>query len=155
VPRWREISTWICGVLAALCLAAMMLITVADVALRGLFNIPLRGTYEWVELLLTGTFFLALPAVFFRDDNIVVNVVDDFYPRCVPWLKQVSALLAAAILAVMAWQGWLQARDVYEFHDVTADLGIPKTWHFVALLVGIVGACVAALVMSLPGNVRR
>jgi TRAP-type C4-dicarboxylate transport system permease small subunit len=141
--------------LAALCLAAMMLVTAADVALRGFFNFPIRGTYEIVELLLTGTFFLALPAVFLRDDNIVVNVVDDVSPRWVPVLKQISAVLAAAILGVMAWQGWLSARDVYEFRDVTADLGIPKIWHFIALLVGIVGACITALVMALARNVRR
>ena len=52
-------------------LAAMMLLTVADVALRGAFNRPLRGVYELVELLLAGTFFLALPAVFLRDEHIV------------------------------------------------------------------------------------
>jgi TRAP-type C4-dicarboxylate transport system permease small subunit len=155
MTRWRTACSTVCGVLAAICLAAMMLITVADVSLRAFFNVPVRGTYEIVELLLTGTFFLALPAVFLRNDNIVVSVIDDFWPRSVPWLKQASAVLAVAVLAIMAWQGWLAARDTYEFGDVTADLGMPKIWHFIALLAGLAGACAAAFVMGLPRNIRR
>ena len=55
----------------------MMLLTVADVTLRASFNLPIRGVYELVELLLAATFFVALPAVFLRDENIVVNSIDD------------------------------------------------------------------------------
>jgi TRAP-type C4-dicarboxylate transport system permease small subunit len=154
MKHWLNRCALLCGIAAALCLAAMMVITVADVSLRAFANIPIRGTYEWVELLLTGTFFLALPAVFLRDENIIVNVVDDYLPRAVPWLKRVGAVLAAAILAVMLWQGWLSARDVYEFNDVTADLGIPKIWHYLALLIGVGGACAAAIV-ALAGGARR
>ena len=54
----------------------MMLLTVADVVLRAFVNRPIRGMLELVELLLACTFFLALPAVFLRDENIVVDVVD-------------------------------------------------------------------------------
>jgi TRAP-type C4-dicarboxylate transport system permease small subunit len=155
MKRWRDRCSLLCGIAAALCLSAMMLITVADVALRALANTPLRGTYEWVELLLTGTFFFALPAVFLRDENIVVNLVDDSLPRAVPWLKRFGLALAAVILAVMARQGWLSARDVYEFNDVTADLGIPKIWHYLALLIGVGGACAAAIVMGFVRDAKR
>jgi TRAP-type C4-dicarboxylate transport system permease small subunit len=155
MKRWRDRCALICGIAAALCLAAMMLITVADVSLRAFMNYPIRGTYEWVELLLTGTFFFALPAVFLRDENIVVNLIDDSLPRAVPWLKRFGLALAAAILAVMAWQGWLSARDVYEFNDVTADLGIPKIWHYLALLIGVGGACLAAIAMGFARDGRR
>ena len=105
---WRDL-VGICGLLAAVFLAAMMLLTVADVVLRAVFNAPIRGVYELVELLLAYTFFLALPAVFLRDENIVVNVVDELAPRRVPALKRIAAALAVVVLAVMAWQGWLAA----------------------------------------------
>jgi TRAP-type C4-dicarboxylate transport system permease small subunit len=155
VKRWRTIPARICGGLAALFLAVMMLLTVADVTLRAAFNLPIRGVYELVELLLGGTFFLALPAVFLRDDHIVVNVVDDLAPRSVPWLRRLTAALGVGILAVMAWQGVIAARDSYEFHDVTAELGLSRVWHWMALLVGVIGAGIAALAMGLFAERRQ
>jgi TRAP-type C4-dicarboxylate transport system permease small subunit len=155
VERWRELPSLICGLIAAVCLAAMMLLTVADVTLRAFFNAPIRGVYELIELLLAYTFFVALPAVFLRDDNIVVNVVDDLAPRSVPVLKRIAEALAVVVLAVMAWQGWLAARDTIAFNDVTADLGLSRALHWIALLVGVVGAAIAAFAMGLRGNGRR
>src|SRR5918994_1469616 len=112
----------------------MMLLTVADVALRAAFNAPISGVFELVELVLACTFFLALPAVFLRDDHIMVNVVDNLAPRSVPLLRRVAAALGVLILGLMAWQGFLAARDRYEFHDVTAELGLSRVWHWTALL---------------------
>jgi TRAP-type C4-dicarboxylate transport system permease small subunit len=155
VKRWRERCSLACGVMAAVFLTAMMLITVADVTLRGVLNLPIRGVYELVELFLVATFFLALPCVFLRDENIVVNAMDDVAPRLVPVFKRAAALLAVVILAVMAWQGLIAARDSLEFNDVTADLALPKFWHWTALLVGVIAAAVAALVMAVTREDAR
>ena len=108
---WRVIASRLCGIIAAVMLAAMMLLTVADVSLRAIFNMPIRGVYELIELLLAGTFFLALPAVFLRDENILVNVIDDMAPSWVPLLKRIAAVLAAIMLGLIAWRGYLQAVD--------------------------------------------
>ena len=61
------------------------------------------------------------------------------------WILDV---FAAVMLAVMAWQGFIAARDSYEFHDVTGDLGLPRTWHWLALLIGVIGSAIAALAMA-------
>jgi TRAP-type C4-dicarboxylate transport system permease small subunit len=148
MSRWRERCSLVCGVMAAVFLAAMMLITVADVTLRATLNLPIRGGYELVELFLVATFFLALPCVFLRDENIVVNAMDDVAPRLVPVFKRAAALLSVVILAVMAWQGLIAARDSLEFNDVTADLALPKFWHWLALLVGVIASAIAALTMA-------
>jgi TRAP-type C4-dicarboxylate transport system permease small subunit len=155
VQRWREIAARFCGLAAALFLLAMMLLTVADVTLRAAFNTPIRGVYELVELLLACTFFVALPAAFLRADNIQVNVLDNLAPRSVPALERVAAAIAVVVLAVMAWQGFLAARDSLEFHDVTADLGLSRVYHWTAVLVGITGALAAALLAVVRGNGRR
>jgi TRAP-type C4-dicarboxylate transport system permease small subunit len=155
VERWRELTSRICGLTAALFLAAMMLLTVADVVLRAAFNTPIRGVYELVELLLAYTFFLALPAVFLRNDNILVNLIDDLAPQAIPALKRMATAVAVVVLAVMAWQGFIAAHDSFAFHDITADLGLPRLWHWLALLVGVVGACIAVLVMGVRGNGQR
>ena len=96
--------------------------------------------------MLAGTFFRRAAGVFLRDENILVNSIDDFAPRWVPFLKRCAELIAVVVLAVMAWQGWIAAKDSYEFNDVTADLGLPRVWHWMAVLIGLVGAALAALV---------
>jgi TRAP-type transport system small permease protein len=154
VERWRELPSRVCGSIAAVFLAGMMLLTVTDVTLRAAFNLPIVGAYELIELLLAYTFFVALPAVFLRDENILVNIIDDFAPRRVPALKRIALALAVVILAIMAWQGFIAARDTYAFNDMTADLGLPRVLHWGALLLGVVGAGLAALAMAWRGNGR-
>ena len=149
MKQWRHVISSACGAIAALFLAAMLVLTVADVTLRAAINFPIRGVYDLVELLLAAMFFVALPCVFLRDENIVVNSIDDMAPRHVPTLKRFAELLAFVILVVLAWQGFLEARDSYEFQDVTADLGLPRYWHWLAVLIGLVGGAAAALVMAL------
>jgi TRAP-type C4-dicarboxylate transport system permease small subunit len=138
------------GAAAALCLAAMVLLTVADVLLRAFFNYPLRGMLELIELGLAGTVFLGLPAVFLRDANLVVDVVDQLArASMVRLLRLLGALLSLALLAVMAWQMLPLARGMYEFGDVTSDLSIPKIYYWIPVLLGVVASAAASLVLIL------
>jgi len=151
-PDFRAIAARVCGWVAGVALAAMMLVTVADVVLRAAINRPIRGTLEIVELLLTCTFFLALPASFLRDEHIVVDVVDGVAPRWVPALRRFAGMLAVLILAAMAWQGWIAARDTLMFNDVTSDLAIPRIWYWVPVLAGMIGGGIAAAAMLWRGK---
>jgi len=152
--RARLVAATVCGAVAAAFCAAMMLLTVADVVARAVFSSPIRGTLEIVELLLAWTFFLALPAVFLRDENIVVDVVDGLAPRWVPHLKRASGALAVIVLAVMGWQSWLVAKDSIAFGDVTSDLALPRILYWIPVLAGIIGSGVAALAMLLRRDGR-
>ena len=152
---WRRASAAACTWTSALCVAAMMLLTVADVLLRAVANRPIRGTLEIVELLLACAFFLALPATFLRDEHIVVDVVDAAMPRQVPLLKRLAACASVLVLGVMAWQGWISARDTLVFNDVTSDLSIPRIFYWVPVLVGMIGGSLAALAMVLAPKDAR
>ena len=126
----------------------MMLLTVADVALRALANYPIPGALELIELMLACSFFLALPATFLRDEHIVVDVIDAVAPRRVPLLKRIAAALAVLALALMGWQGWIAARDALAFGDVTSYLAIPRIVYWIPVLAGIIGAAAAALAVA-------
>ena len=152
MARWRAAAAGVCGWLAAASLAAMLLVTVADVVLRAALNRPIRGTLEIVELLLTCTFFLALPASFLREEHIVVDVVDGCAARLVPLLRRIAGMLGVLVMAAMAWQGWIAARDTLLFNDVTADLALPRIWYWVPVLAGMIGAGVAAAAMLFKGT---
>jgi TRAP-type C4-dicarboxylate transport system permease small subunit len=153
---WRSIIANICGWLAALCAAGMMVVTVADVGLRWFANYPIRGTTEIVELLLACTFFLALPATFLRDENIVVDVIDRWVgDGGVSILKRISAGLAVVVLGILSWQGWIAAQDTLVFGDVTSDLSIPKIYYWIPLLIGFVGAAISAFAIMLAKDRGR
>jgi TRAP-type C4-dicarboxylate transport system permease small subunit len=135
------------GYLAAFFLAATMLVTVADVALRTFFSIPIRGVLELVELGLACTIFVALPAVFLRDEHLVVDVVDHLTrPSVVRLLDLAGALVSLGVLVVMAWQMAPLARTMHEFGDVTSDLSIPKIYYWIPVLFGIVASALSTLI---------
>ncbi len=130
----------------------MMLLTVADVVLRAVSNSPIRGTFELIELLLAGSFFLALPAVFLRDEHLVVDIVDPLAPRWVPRLRRFAEVIAIPVLALMAWEGFKAARETLIFNDVTSDLSIHRLWYWIPVLIGLVGSAIAAIAMLLRRN---
>ena len=133
---------------AALFLAAMVLLTVADVLLRALFGYPVRGMLELIELGLACTVFLGLPAVFLRNANLVVDVIDQMAGAgVVRALELLGALVSLGVLAVMAWQMLPVARGMYEFGDVTPDLSIPRIYYWIPVLVGVVASAAASVVV--------
>ena len=135
------------GAAAALFLLGMVLLTVADVMLRSFFGYPIRGMLELIELGLACTIFLALPAVFLRDEHLVVDVIDHLTrPAVVRALDLAGALISFVVLALMAWNMVDDARNMYEFGDVTSDLSIPKLWYWVPVLFGVVASAAACLV---------
>jgi TRAP-type C4-dicarboxylate transport system permease small subunit len=152
VTPWRTAAAAVCGWVAGAALAAMMLVTVADVVLRAVINKPIRGTLEIVELLLACSFFLALPATFLRDEHIVVDVIDGMAPRWVPLLRRIAGALGVLVMAAMAWQGWIAARDTLLFNDVTSDLALPRIWYWVPVLAGMIGGGIAAAAMLFQGK---
>ncbi|MEK6243581.1 MAG: TRAP transporter small permease [Pseudomonadota bacterium] len=152
---WRRAVATACGWSAGFSLAAMMLVTVADVVLRAAINKPIRGTLEIVELLLACSFFLALPATFLRDEHIVVDIVDGFAVRWVPLLRRIAGVLGVLVMAAMAWQGWIAAKDTLMFHDVTSDLALPRIWYWIPVLAGMIGSCIAAAAMVFEGKNGR
>jgi len=146
VQRAVDIAAKVFGTLAPIFLAAMMLLTVADVVLRTFFNRPIHGTFELIELCLACTIFVALPAVFLRDEHLVVDVVDHFArPAVVKLLDLFGALASLVVLMLMFSQMVPLAYDMQEFGDVTADLSIPKIFYWIPVLLGIGASALATV----------
>jgi TRAP-type C4-dicarboxylate transport system permease small subunit len=138
------------GYAAALFLIAMMLITVIDVLLRSLFAIPIFGTFELVELFLVATIFLALPATFLRDENVVVDLIDHLIPAGgIRWLRLLGLLLSLIFLTAMLWRMIQPALDTLEFGDQTLSLEIPKIVHWLPILFGVACTIIAVVAVVL------
>lgn len=140
--------------LAAIALVAMMLVTVADVVLRYLFNSPVHGSYEIVEATLVVFVFFGIAAGFFRRANIVIDVIDHLAgPRLVSALKWVADLLSLIVLVVLAWAMIGQAVQAYEYGDRKLELSLPIYILWVFALAGMAGTIVcaaAALIWRAP-----
>jgi TRAP-type C4-dicarboxylate transport system permease small subunit len=141
ISRW---ATYASG----LFLVAMMMITVADVVLRAIFNLPITGTYDLVQLFLVGTVFLSIPDVFLRDRNIVIDFVDHvFGQRAIGFLKLIANVFAVVFLVLLLWRMVPPARDALNFHETSPDLSIPMWVHWVLMLIGIGLTLPAAVLM--------
>jgi TRAP-type C4-dicarboxylate transport system permease small subunit len=144
------------GYAAAVFLVAMMLITVTDVLLRSLFAIPIFGTFELVELFLVATIFLALPATFLREENVVVDLIDHMIPAGgIRWLRLLGLLLSLIFLAAMLWRMWQPAMDTLEFGDQTLSLEIPKIVHWLPILFGVACTLIAVIVVLLREIINK
>lgn len=151
-----QLAARVFGYLAAFFLSAMMLLTVADIVLRSFFGYPIRGMLELIELGLVCTIFVALPAVFLRDGNLVVDVIDHLAPApLVRVLDLAGALISLGLLAVMAWQMLPLARAMHEFGDVTSDLAIPKIYYWIPVLLGVVASAASTLIFVARWRRRR
>ena len=132
--------------LAALALVLMMLVTVADVALRYLFNSPIRGSYDFVESMLVVFVFHGMSRAFARRTNIVIDILDPFLgPRITTALIRLSDVLTLATLAIIGWAMSRIALQAFAYGDSKLELQLPLYVLWIAALAGLAGAMLAAI----------
>jgi TRAP-type transport system small permease protein len=132
----RLTVAWVAGAL----LLTMMLLTVADVIGRYLFNSPLPGATELTELLLAAVIFLGLPAVCMEDGHVKVDIlVDHISAKLAPLLGLAATLLSTLALCLIAWRLWTQGGDIAEYGEITSTLKIPvaPVAYFAAITTGL------------------
>jgi TRAP-type C4-dicarboxylate transport system permease small subunit len=143
------------SVAAAIALVAMMLTTVADVAMATLFKRPIIGAYDMVETTLVIAVFLGIPATFLRDGNIVVDVVDFFVAReTVRRLRQLAQVLTLAFLVLLFWNMLTPALDAYRFGGKKQELGLPLWALWLPMLLGVLMSAIAVLMLLIRGPHR-
>lgn len=121
---------------AAVLLVAMLLLNVVDVGLRSIFNAPIFGTYEIVELLLASVAFLAIPEAFLRDQHITIELIDQVIPdRAVDWMRVFGTTCALVFAVLLTWHMIEPAMEFVEFNDISMDLEIPAIWKGSAILL--------------------
>jgi TRAP-type C4-dicarboxylate transport system permease small subunit len=147
VVRWLDRA-------AVLALLAMMLLTTGDVVLRRLASKPVLGVTELVEFALGIAIFAALPGVFARGANIVVDMGDAWWPRAVGALKRLAAAASLITLGLLTWHMWQPLKDIVAYGDTSADLQIPKLWFMAPAYAGVVLGALVALAVLLAGEVE-
>ena len=140
--------------LAAAALVAMMLVTVADVFLRYIFNSPVHGSYEIVESTLVIFVFNGLAAGFFRRANIVIDVVDHIFgPAGIVALIRIADVLSLVVLLILAWAMIGQGLQAYDYGDRKLELALPLYVLWLFALGGMAGTIVCAAVATIWGRI--
>ncbi len=130
--------------LAAISLLGMMLITFVDVTGRFFFNSPILGATELIEVLLAVMVFMAFPLVSWKEENICVDLLDNYFPERWIGLRQVviNAICCCSLILV-AMMNWKLAGRSLDYEEVTEILELPL--GYVTYLISITGFVGGAL----------
>ncbi|MDH5750131.1 MAG: TRAP transporter small permease [Rhodospirillales bacterium] len=129
---------------AAIFLVAMMGLNVVDVALRSIFNAPIFGTYEIIELMLAAVAFLAIPETFLRGEHVSIELIDQIVPKRVAEIMQVIGMGATVLFfGLLVYYMIPPAIDYIEFNEVSFDLHMPMIWRGSLVLIGITASLIA------------
>jgi TRAP-type C4-dicarboxylate transport system permease small subunit len=144
---------------ASMCLFAIMVIVVVDVALRYFFNAPLGWSYDLISLyLMVALFFLALSVTQRDDHHVRVDIVFRYVsPRIRHAMELAGCLLTVVVLLGIVYQGSVKFWISWQNNDVVAGAVPWPTWLsavFVPLGVGLLvlrlvaSACSLALAIA-------
>lgn len=133
--------------IAGVALIAMMLVVVADVVLRAVFNTPVRGAYDMVSIaLLVMVAFGTAPMLIARGE-IVIDLIDPVIGRIgVRILGTLAALGTAGMVLFIGWSSINPMRDAWRWGDRSLELGVPQWALWGVALLGLVGILGGALV---------
>ncbi|MDF2153450.1 TRAP transporter small permease subunit [Vibrio sp. CAU 1672] len=124
--------------LAAISLLLMMLITFVDVTGRYFFNHPIMGSTELIEVLLAVMVFMAFPLVSWQEENICVDLLDNYFPEKWVNIRQIVInLICSGSLILVALMNWKLAGRSLEYEEVTEILEMPL--GYVTYLISITG----------------
>ncbi len=119
-------SEYLLGIAAAMLLFLLMIVTFLDVIGRNVLGKPLMGASELTEIMLAASIFFLFPSLAFRNQHIVVDLLDGIrHPVLDLFRRLLGALLGAALFALMAWRLWDMANRSLGYADATPVLGIP------------------------------
>lgn len=114
------------GLIAALILVAIMLLTCADVIGRYFLGKPVPGAFEVTELAMGALIFVSLPLVTLRREHVTVDLLVNLVPKGLRILQLLLLdLLSIACVGVIGWRVWLKAIEMGSSGETTATLEIP------------------------------
>jgi TRAP-type C4-dicarboxylate transport system permease small subunit len=107
-----------CGLISAVATFVMMVLVVANVAGRYLFNKPLTGTLEFTESLLVLIIFLSLALTQYDGGHIRVTLLTRRLPKRYARALTVGCMLAgAAFFTWCAYAAWVFAAQAHSFNE--------------------------------------
>lgn len=139
-----RITTWF-GAVAGVFLVSVVVLVVAGVVSRYLFNAPIFGGAELIQFASVGMVMCAIPYCGASDGHIRVDIFDKLLGRTGRLIGEVIYVAAAvAVMSFLVRRAWSKTLDAIEYEDATNILDVP-IWPMQAFIV--LGAVVFGAVL--------
>ncbi|MDA1117048.1 MAG: TRAP transporter small permease [Proteobacteria bacterium] len=142
------------NLVAAACIFGLMFLGIAQVLGRRLFDLPISGYIDWVELSMATFAFLGVAYCQRQGGHVRMEMVLKFAKGRSQWALEVfGTLVALFIVSVLIWYGFTHFLRAWQFGDSTIDAELP-VWPS-KLLVPVAFALLwLRLVVQLAGYAR-
>lgn len=141
------------GLINALLILGLWLITTIDVIGRYFFNAPLRGAFELSQANMGLLIYAGLVLVSLDNSNISATfIVNAMRGRFRMAYTGILAIATSISLLVLAYSLWITALYLLKSHDITMFLRIPNGPITVMLAIFTVISAVLYIRIALVGN---
>ena len=116
----------IVNIVGAIVLAIMMFLVAADVTLRYIFALPIKGSVELVELMMIVVVFLAVAYTASQKGHVAIELVTSRLPQRVQAILDFfTSILSLGFIVLIIWRSILRGNTMWLDQHVTIVLGIP------------------------------
>lgn len=142
------------NMLAAIAIFALMLLGSAQIVLRSVFNSPIAGYIDLVELSMASMAFLGAAYCQRLGAHIRMEIlIGRFTGRTLWGFEVFGTLVALFIIAVLIWYGWGHFLRSYQLGDSTIDAEFP-VWPSKLLVPIAFSVWWVRLLIQLIGSIR-
>jgi TRAP-type transport system small permease protein len=118
------------GAIGALIMAALALITFANVVVRYFTSVSFAFTEEYSVALMVVMTFVGAAAAFGADRHIRMTFfTEKLPPRTARWVEIFVLLASLFVFGAIGWLGTWYTWDEYRFEVMTPGLGVPS-WYY-------------------------
>ncbi|MDB2390622.1 TRAP transporter small permease [Alphaproteobacteria bacterium] len=136
--------------LAAVILFLLVVLTCIDVIGRYFFSLPVVGAVELVRIGMAGIIFFSLPAMFFRNDHVTVDLIGFIAKGRIGWVISIVMLVISIYVSYRIGDRVFDyAVRAYEDGDTTEYLGIPRVITVSFITLSIFAAALMAFIRLL------
>ncbi|MGE5128992.1 MAG: TRAP transporter small permease [Sphingomonadaceae bacterium] len=141
----RVIETW--ALLGGVLLLGIALMTTWSAFSSTVFDKPLQGDVEMVEMWTAVSVFMFLPYCQLTGANVTADIfTSGAGPRTVALLSLLSAVIALAFSVLLLWRMYLGFLDYRKYVETTTILHVPIWWAYIPSLVSLVLLTLASLI---------
>ncbi|GGG38098.1 hypothetical protein GCM10010964_27350 [Caldovatus sediminis] len=127
-----------CAAIAAIVIFALMLAGVLEILGRGLFNAPIYGHLDMVELTMISFTVLCISYCWRKASHVRMDLAVRRLPGRARWTAELAATGAAFVFVTLILPGtWQYFLNAYQIGDSTMNTGMPTWPSKLAVPVGL------------------
>lgn len=142
IALFDRLTRWL-HYLSGVLLVGLMLMIVANVVGRWLFNVPVQGSVELTEVAMVGIVFMGLAYAQVNEDHIRVDLLyEQLGDRGRRVLGLFAALVSFVTVVVLTWRLWDYVGVLEASGRTTSSLRLPLYW---VAWVAVAGSAIYAI----------